>query len=91
MTPINLNEYEALARERLPPMVYDYFAGGANDEVTLTENLRAWQRLRLQPRLLVDVSQIDPAITLFGQRLTMPVLTAPWRGRPPPVSVRSSA
>ena len=77
MIPVNLNEYEALARERLTPMVYDYFAGGANDEVTLTENLHAWQRLRLQPRLFVDVSQIDPATTILGQRLTMPVLTAP--------------
>lgn len=77
MIPVNLNEYEALARERLTPMVYDYFAGGANDEVTLTENLRAWQRLRLQPRLLADVSQIDAATTVLGQRLSMPVLTAP--------------
>ena len=75
--PVNLNEYEALARERLTPMVYDYFAGGANDEVTLTENLRSWQRLRLQPRLLADVSHIDAATTVLGQRLTMPVLTAP--------------
>jgi 4-hydroxymandelate oxidase len=75
--PVNLNEYEALARQRLTPMVYDYFAGGANDEVTLAENLCAWQRLRLSPRLLADVSQIDAATTVLGQRLSMPVLTAP--------------
>lgn len=75
--PVNLNEYEALARERLSPMVYDYFAGGANDEVTLADNMRSWQRLRLNPRVLVDVSQIDTTTTVLGHTLTMPVITAP--------------
>ncbi len=75
--PVNLNEYEALACDRLPPMVYDYFAEGANDEVTLAENMRAWQRLRLQPRALVDVSRIDTTTTVLGRTVTMPVLTAP--------------
>ena len=75
--PVNLNEYETLARERLLPMVYDYFAEGANDEVTLTENMRSWQRLRLRPRVLVDVSHIDTTTTVLGQTMTMPVITAP--------------
>jgi isopentenyl diphosphate isomerase/L-lactate dehydrogenase-like FMN-dependent dehydrogenase len=75
--PVNLNEYEAIARERLSPMVYDYFAGGANDEVTLTENMRSWQRMRLRPRVLVDVSRIDTTTTVLGHTITMPVLTAP--------------
>ena len=75
--PVNLNEYEALACERLSPMVYDYFAEGANDEVTLAENMRSWQRLRLRPRVLVDVSHIDTTTTVLGQTLTMPVITAP--------------
>lgn len=75
--PANLTEYEALARERLSPMVYDYYAGGANDEVTLTENLRSWQRMRLRPRALVDVSRIDPTTTVLGHPVAMPVLTAP--------------
>jgi 4-hydroxymandelate oxidase len=75
--PVNLNEYEALARDRLPPMVYDFFAGGANDEGTLAENGRAWRRLRLRPRVLVGVGDIDPATTVLGRTLTMPVITAP--------------
>jgi 4-hydroxymandelate oxidase len=75
--PVNLNEYEALARERLSPMIYDYYAGGANEEVTLTENLRSWQRMRLRPRALVDVSRIDTTTTVLGRPVTMPVLTAP--------------
>ena len=75
--PVNLNEYELLARERLLPMVYDYFAEGANDEVTFAENMHSWQRLRLRPRVLVDVSHIDTSTTLLGHAVDMPVLTAP--------------
>lgn len=76
-TPINLREYEVLARERLPQMVYNYYAGGANDEVSVAENVRAWERLRLRPRVLVGVSRIDISTSVLGQALTMPVLTAP--------------
>jgi 4-hydroxymandelate oxidase len=75
--PINLHEYESLARECSSQMVFNYYAGGANDEVTVAENRRAWERLRLRPRVLVDVSRIDIATTVLGQPLTMPVLTAP--------------
>ncbi len=55
--PLNLRDYEQLARERLPPMVYDYYAGGAGDEITVRENEQAWARLR--PRVLADVSACD--------------------------------
>lgn len=75
--PVNVNEYEALARGQLPSMVYDYFAGAANDELTFAENIHSWQRLRLNPRVLVDVSRIDPATTVLGRPLAMPVITAP--------------
>jgi isopentenyl diphosphate isomerase/L-lactate dehydrogenase-like FMN-dependent dehydrogenase len=75
--PINLHEYEALAQERSPQMVFNYYAGGANDEITVAENRRAWGRVRLRPRVLVNVSRIDISTTVLGQPLTMPVLTAP--------------
>ena len=75
--PINLAEYEARARELLPRMVYDYYAGGADDELTVAENVVAWDRLRVRPRVLVDVSQVDCRTTVLGQPIAMPVLTAP--------------
>ena len=75
--PINLCDYERLAPERLPTLVYDYYAGGANDELTLAENLQAWGRWHLRPRILVDVADIDPHTTVLGHPLAMPVLTAP--------------
>ena len=75
--PINLHDYEILARERLPQMVYDYYAGGAEDELAVAENVAAWNRLRLRPRVLVDVRAVDCSTTVLGVRTTMPVLTAP--------------
>ena len=75
--PVNLFEYEALARERLPQMTYDYYAGGSGDEVTLQENRAAFERLHLVPRVLVDVSQRDPFTTVRAQPIALPVLIAP--------------
>jgi 4-hydroxymandelate oxidase len=76
-TPLNLREYEALARERLPAMVWAYYAGGADDEITLVENSRAWERLRLRPRVLVDVARVELSTTVLGVPVSMPILSAP--------------
>ena len=77
MRPVNLFEYEALARERLHPAVWDYFSGGANDEVTLRENRAAFERIQVRPRVLVDVSQISMATTLLGTPVALPICVAP--------------
>jgi len=74
---INLLELEARARELLPQMAYDYYASGANDEVTLRENRRAYERITLLPRMLVDVSARDTGTTVLGEPVSMPILIAP--------------
>jgi 4-hydroxymandelate oxidase len=75
--PLNLCEYEAIARSRLPKEVYDYYAGGAGDEITLEASREAWSQVRLRPRILVDVSTCDMATTILGQPSSMPVMLAP--------------
>lgn len=77
MRPVNLFEYEALAHERLHPAVWDYFSGGANDEVTLRENRAAFERIQIRPRMLVDVSHISMATTLLGTPVALPICVAP--------------
>jgi 4-hydroxymandelate oxidase len=77
MEPVNLFELEALARERLSREAYDYYASGAQDEVTLRENRAAYDRLTLAYRVLVDVSRRDLSATVLGQPVAMPVLVAP--------------
>ena len=75
--PLNIYDFEALARSRMDPAAYDYFAGGAGDELTIAENCRAFQRIALRPRVLVDVSAVDPSTQVFGRPLSFPVMLAP--------------
>lgn len=74
---LRLDEFEALARERLDPAAYAYYAGGAADEITIGRNREGFERKVLIPRVLVDVSTIDPSTTLLGTRVSMPVGMAP--------------
>ena len=75
--PINLEEFELLAAQNLDKQSYDYFRGGANDEVTLRANVAAFQKIQLLPNVLVDVSKRDQSVTVLGEKLTMPILIAP--------------
>ncbi|KAG9443668.1 hypothetical protein H6P81_015008 [Aristolochia fimbriata] len=75
--PVNVNEFEELAREALPKMNYDYFRGGAEDQYTLKENVAAFQRILFRPRVLVDVSSIDMSTSILGYKLSAPIMIAP--------------
>ncbi len=75
--PLSVGEYERLAGEILEPGALGYFGGGAGDERTLRDNVAAYGRWRLRPRMLVDVSGVDAAATVLGARVSMPVLVAP--------------
>jgi 4-hydroxymandelate oxidase len=75
--PWSLDGYEDAARATLPRAVYDYFAGGAEDEVTLRANRTAYERYYLRPRVMVDVGHVDASVELLGERLAFPVVLAP--------------
>lgn len=77
MKPVNIRDLERQAEATLEPGVFGYFAGGAADELTLNENVAAFRRLRLLPRVLVDVSSVDPSTSVLGLPLAMPVVIAP--------------
>ena len=77
MEPLNVHDYELLARERLDENAWEYFRGGAGDESTLRENLAAFARWRLRPRVLVDVSVVDTSVTVLGATVGAPILVAP--------------
>jgi 4-hydroxymandelate oxidase len=74
---MDLEPLESAARTTLPVAAYDYFAGGSDDEATLRDNVAAWQRIRLRPRVLRDVTTVDTATTVLGTPVSMPVLVAP--------------
>ncbi|KAA8519474.1 hypothetical protein F0562_013730 [Nyssa sinensis] len=73
----NVMEYEAIAKEKLPKMVYDYYASGAEDQWTLQENRIAFSKILFRPRILIDVSKIDMTTTVLGFKISMPVMIAP--------------
>jgi 4-hydroxymandelate oxidase len=74
---VSLLDFEPLAQRRMSHMAWEYFNSGVADESTLRWNREAYDRLRLRPKVLVDVSRIDTRITLFGQELAHPILLAP--------------
>jgi 4-hydroxymandelate oxidase len=77
MQPVNIADFEMIARETLSQMAYDYYSSGANDEITLRENCDAFKRICLKYRVLVDVSKRDLSVEIFGQKISMPVMIAP--------------
>ncbi len=75
--PINVYEFEAAAQAKLPKMIYDFYAGGAYDGITLRENREAYDRMRLAYRILQGVGQRDLSTTVLGHKVSMPILVPP--------------
>jgi 4-hydroxymandelate oxidase len=77
LVPSDLCALEAQAQPFLSEMAFDYIRGGAGDEITVRANRLGYDRLRLIPRVLVDVSQLDLSVELLGAKLRHPILLAP--------------
>ncbi len=77
MELINVFDYEMLAEERMEPVYWDFYAGGSDDEVTARANQTDFARIRLRPRVLVDVSTCDTSTSVLGQAVKIPILVAP--------------
>src|SRR5512132_3168156 len=74
---LNLDDYEHAAQDLLEGSIYDFIAGGALDEITLTENRSAYDRWRFRPRAMVGVEHRDMTVRVLGDALTYPVGIAP--------------
>jgi len=77
MQAVNIWDYERLAAEKLDANAAAYYFGGAGDEITLRENVAAFERRKLRPRVLVDVGAVSTATTVLGTEIALPVLIAP--------------
>ncbi len=75
--PVNLAEFERYAKHSLPRNAHDYYASGSNDMITLRENRAAYSRLRILPRILIDVSKINIKTTILGDAVDSPICVAP--------------
>ena len=77
MEAVCVADFERLAEATLDPGAFGYFGGGAGDEHALAGNVAGWERLRLRPRVLADVSEVSTATTVLGTPVSMPLLVAP--------------
>ena len=77
MSLVNLAEYEAAAREAVAGSTLDYFDGGSNDEITLRDNVAAFSRITLYPRMFRGVGTRDTSTTVVGSGARWPVIVAP--------------
>ncbi|XP_069059099.1 2-Hydroxyacid oxidase 2 isoform X1 [Pleurodeles waltl] len=77
MSLICLSDFEAYAKDHLPKATWEYYAAGADECCTRDDNLLAFKRIRLRPRMLRDVSVTDTTTTVLGTEITCPIGIAP--------------
>lgn len=75
--PVNIFEYEELAKERLNQGEYDFIAGGATDEITIRRTRAVFDSIMMRPRMMVDISQRDLSTTVLGQKISFPIMLDP--------------
>ncbi len=74
---VSLSDLEGIARRRMGHMAWEYVEGGAADELTLRWNREGYDRIRLNPRVLRDVGEVDTRVSVLGLELPYPILLAP--------------
>ena len=82
MEPVNTHEIEAVAQRRLSDPIFQYISGGAEDEYTLRDNVKAYQLTRLRQHVGVNVSTVDTSLTLLGAKLAYPIICDPTTKNP---------
>jgi len=74
---VDLDALEQNARRVMSPSSWIFCDTGADDEITVKENITAWRRLKLRPRVLRDIVEIDTSVSLLGARMKTPIMVAP--------------
>ena len=75
--PITPADWQRAAQEKMESSAFDYYASGADSETTVVENIRAWERYQLHPKVLAGVDQIDTHVEVLGERFSSHVMIAP--------------
>lgn len=73
----NIEDLRKIARKKLPKPLFNYIDGGADDEVNVLGNAKAFDRVRLLPEYLVDMAKIDTTTKVLGREISMPLFLAP--------------
>src|SRR6476659_7953157 len=75
--PVSFEALEQKAKESMKPEAFDYISGGAGAETTMSNNIAAFNKWQIVPRMMSDVSKRNIGIELFGIKLPTPVLLGP--------------
>ena len=67
----NTNDFRDLAKQRIPSPIFHYIDGGADDEITLSQNTKAFEKCDLIPNVLKGVGEIDTSVSVMGQNLKL--------------------
>ncbi len=78
---INVFDFAKLAQSKLDPVAWDYMAEGSQDEISLRDNRKAFERIIIRPKILTDVHKIDLSTDLLGQKLDFPIFVCPAGGK----------
>src|SRR5437868_12888094 len=74
---VDLDALEQNAQRVMRPEAWVFCDTGADDEITSNENVTAWRKLKLRPRVLRDIVEIDTSVSLLGVRVSTPIMVAP--------------
>jgi 4-hydroxymandelate oxidase len=74
---VDFDALEAQARAKMAPASFAFCAAGADDEISAVENITAWRNMRLRPRVLNDIADIDTRVSLLGHTVPTPIMVAP--------------
>ncbi|KAL2771952.1 hydroxyacid oxidase 2 isoform 3, partial [Daubentonia madagascariensis] len=77
MPLVCLTDFQAQARERLSKSSWDFIEGGAGEGITRDDNIAAFKKIRLRPRYLRDVSEVDTRTTIQGEEISAPICVSP--------------
>lgn len=73
----NIADMRGFARRRLPKGVFEYIDRGAEDEIALADNREVFKRLKLRTKFMVDLTDRDMGVEIFGKRIDMPLIISP--------------
>jgi len=74
---LDVFDFEPVMKKNVPPAHFGYMTTGAGDDVTLRANREGFEKFELRPRRLVDVSQLDTSVNIFGEKYDSPIVICP--------------
>ncbi|XP_012880194.1 PREDICTED: hydroxyacid oxidase 2 [Dipodomys ordii] len=77
MPLVCLTDFQAQAREQLPKLSWDFIEGASDEGITMQDNIAAFKKIRLRPRYLRDVSEVDTRTTIQGEEISAPICISP--------------